>query len=192
MERTKRMAMMVAAAAVWIMGSWVAAQQSSPARVLPIGTQLDLLLPAELTSKTAKADDRFEATTVGEVMQQGQMVIPAGAVAHGFVGSVRASDRTNHQGQMTLAFEELQIGDQSMKLRASIVAVLDPRRRMVTTRAGAPIDLSDPGAPALLVGVVVSDGGSLLAAGGDVLLPVGAVLRVRLDRPIEIKSVRRP
>lgn len=168
-------------------GSLLSAQQA--ARVVPAGTQLDLLLASELTSKSAKVDDRFDAETLGDVKQNGQVVIPSGAVAHGFVGSVRIPNRTDHQGQLTLSFDELRIGEQWFKLRASIVAVLSAKRRPASVRDGAPIDLADPGTMTPLTGVVISPGGSLMSMmSGDVLLPVGAVLRVRLDRPIEIKA----
>jgi hypothetical protein len=179
--------------AVWLLGCSAAAQQSSQARTVPVGALIDLLLKEPLSSKVSKVDDRFETTSVLDVTHQSQVVIPAGAIARGFIGSLRASSRLNHQGEMTLSFYELQIGDQSLKLRATIVAVLDPTRRPPAARAGAPVDLSDRGATQALVGVVVSAAGSLLATnGGDVTLPPGAVLRVRIDRPIEIKGAHVP
>jgi len=174
------------------MSQLATAAPATQLRTAPIGTQLDLLLGSELTSKAAKVDDPFEASTINDVKQGGQVLIPAGAIARGFVGSVRASTQTNHQGQLTLSFDELRIGEQAVKLRASVVAVLNPKRRPSATRDGAPIDLADPGTMSPLAGVVVSPGGSLMSMmAGDVLLPLGAVLRIRLDRAIEIKTTSR-
>jgi len=184
MTRFTMTATMVAAGLV---GGLAMAQQA--ARTVPVGTQLDLLLSTELTSETAKADDRFEASTIADFKQNGQVVIPAGAIAHGFVGSVRAATRANHQGQLTLSFDELLVGEQSFKLRGSVVSVLNPKRRPTSTRDGAPVDLADPGAMPLLATVVVAPGGSINSmTGGNVLLQVGVVLRVSLSRAIEIKT----
>jgi hypothetical protein len=183
---------MAAIGAVWLLGLSAAAQQASQVRTIPVGTQIDLMLKDPLSTKTSKVDDRFEAASVLDVALQSQVVIPAGTMARGFVGSMRTPTRTNHQGEMTLSFYELQIGEQSLKLRATIIAVLDPTRRPSMTRAGAPIDLSDRGVTPQLEGVVVSESGTLLASGGDVTLKPGAVLRVRLDRAIEVKEPHAP
>jgi len=173
--------------AVAVLGGLVTAQQA--ARTIPVGTPIDLMLVSELTSKSAKVDDRFEADTIADIKQNGQVVIPTGAIAHGFIGSVRASSHSDRQGQLTLSFDELQIGEQSVKLRASIIAVLSSKRRPATIRDGAPIDLADPGGLSPATGVVVSPGGSLQSMMvGDVLLPAGAVLRVTLNRPIELPT----
>lgn len=178
---------MAAIGAMWLLGHVAAAQQASPVRTIPVGTQVDLLLKEPLSTKTAKVDDRFEATSVVDVSLQSHVVIPAGTMARGFIGSMRVPTRSNHQGEMTLSFYELQIGEQSLKLRATIVAVLDARKRPAPARPGAPIDLSEVGVTPQLVGVTVSEAGTLYANGGDVTLPPGAMLRIRIDRPIEIK-----
>jgi hypothetical protein len=172
--------------AVAVMGELAAGQQA--ARTVPVGTQIDFMLAKELTSKDAKPDDPFEADSIVDVKRDGQVVIPSGAIAHGFIGSVRAATHANRQGQLTLSFSELQIGEQSVKLRASILAVLNPKRRPAATRDAAPIDLADPGGMSPMTGVIISPGGSLQSMmSGDLVLPVGVVLRVTLDRPIEIR-----
>lgn len=172
--------------AVALMGTLVAAQKAT--RTVPVATELNLMLATELTSKTARPNDRFEADAIVDVKRDGQVVIPAGAVAYGFVGSVRAATPQNHQGQLTLSFDELRIGDQVVKLRASVVALFNPKRRPTATRDGAPVDLADPGAMAPFPGIVISPGGSLNSMiAGDTLLPVGLVVRIRLDRPLELK-----
>ncbi|HEX5070862.1 MAG TPA: hypothetical protein VFV78_11670 [Vicinamibacterales bacterium] len=172
--------------AIALAGALATAQQAI--RTVPVGTQIDLMLATELTSRTARPNDRFEADAIVDVKRGGQVVIPAGAVAYGFVGSVRATTPQNHQGQLTPSFDELRIGDQVVKLRASVVALFNPKRRPDSTRLGAPVDLADPGAMAPFPGVVISPGGSLNSMiAGDVLLPIGVVMRIRLDRALELK-----
>ena len=72
---------------------------------------------------------------------------------------------------------------------ASIVAVLDPRRPGSLSRSGTPpVGIPSDRSNVPLVGVMIGPGGTLLSTnGGDVSLPIGAVLRIRTDRPIEIK-----
>jgi hypothetical protein len=159
--------------------------------VVPAGAVLDLLLQTALSSKTAKADDRFEATNLQNYERQGQVLVPSGVIVRGFVGSVRPSGGTGHQGQMTLSFDDMKIGERSFKVRGTIALVIDPKRPKSATAgiSGATVvgDFSDRSSTPL-TGVFVNAGGTLVSTNGaDLELPVGAVLRIRLDRPIELK-----
>jgi hypothetical protein len=159
--------------------------------VVPAGAQFDLMLQTALSSKTAKADDRFEATNLQNYERQGQVLVASGVSVRGFVGSVRPSGGTGHQGQMTLSFDDMKMGERSFKFRATIALVIDPKKAKSPAAAidGAPVvgDFSDRNVTPL-VGVLVNAGGSLMSTtGADLELPAGAVLRVRLDRPIELK-----
>jgi hypothetical protein len=175
--------------ALTVMAARVATAPQDP--VVPAGAIFDLMLQTALSSKTAKADDRFEATNLQNYERQGQVLVPSGVIVRGFVGSVRPSGGTGHQGQMTLSFDDMKIGERSFKVRATIAIVIDPKRPKSPTSSidGAPVvgDLSDRSMTPL-VGVFVNAGGTLMSTtGADLELPAGAVLRIRLDRPIELK-----
>src|SRR5206468_4986038 len=74
---------------------------------LPVGTELDIRLQTPLNSGTAKVEQRFEATTILDVMNGGDVAIPAGSVVRGFVSSVRAAGKIDRQGSLTLSFGEI-------------------------------------------------------------------------------------
>ncbi len=80
-------------------------QPSGPAEVntsargvIPAGQEMDVRLQSSLSSETAKVEQRFDATTAVDLMQNGRVLVPAGAVVHGVVSAVdpagRLADRT--------------------------------------------------------------------------------------------------
>ena len=158
-----------------------------------VGTQLDVRLQTPLTSHTARAEDRFEATTLLDFTQGKDVVIPAGSVARGFVSSVRAAGKVDRTGSLTLSFDELAVDGHVVRLRASVVKALDPKvsddvqRIGAGAAVGAVIGAILGGGKGALVGVLIGGGGTMASTeGSDVDLPVGTVLRIRVDQPIEV------
>jgi hypothetical protein len=47
---------------------------------MPAGQELDVRLQTTLDSDTAQPEDRFEATTVVDLVQDGRVLVPAGSV----------------------------------------------------------------------------------------------------------------
>lgn len=160
---------------------------------VPVGTQMDVRLQTPLNSGTATVEKRFEATTVLDLTQDSRVVVPAGSVVRGFVSSVNAAGKINRKGSLTLSFDEIRIGNRSTKLRASVVQALDGKMAQDVTRIGAGAAVGAiiggllGGGKGALVGVLVGGGGTMAATeGADVDLPVGTILRIRLDEPLEI------
>src|SRR5687768_2548299 len=56
--------------------------------IIPVGQELDVRLQTPLSSATATAEQRFEATTAVDVMQGNNVLIPAGSIVRGVVSSV--------------------------------------------------------------------------------------------------------
>jgi hypothetical protein len=170
--------------------------QTPPARVIPVGSQFNVVLQKPLDSATAKVDDRFDTGAIEDWTVQGQVVVEIGTTIRGFVSSVRPSNRpvqnreAKGMGQLTLSFNEIVFGERTMKLRASVVAVLDPRRRQDDTRRASTANVvggSDTlGLPAF-TDVVVSAGSIVPVGTGEAKLPVGVVLRIRIDQPLEFR-----
>jgi hypothetical protein len=159
-------------------------------RAVPAGTVIDLGLRTALDSATTNADQRFEATVLTAIESAGQTLVESGAVVRGFVGSVGGLRGQARQAQITLAFTEIDVAGRAARLRATVVDVLDPKRLVAPPRpeigpvVGGRRD-------AQLAGVRVRDGGTVVSTeGGDVKLPAGAVLRVRLDAPIAVSAGR--
>lgn len=160
---------------------------------VPVGTRLDVRLQTTLDSGTAKAEDRFEATTILDFTMGNDVVIPAGTVVRGFVSSVRPAGRLDRKGSLTLSFDEIRFGARSQRLRASITEAIDGKVGEDATRIGAGAIVGGiiggllGGGKGALVGVLVGGGGTIAATeGSDVDLPVGTILRIRLDEALDI------
>ena len=171
------------------------AQAPEPRAVtVPAGTEWLVRLQAPMSSGMVKVDQPFDAGLLRDHVVQGALVVPAGAVARGFVSSVRVAGINKSRGSLTLSFQELRIEDRVIRLRASILEVLDPRMTGDTERVtavavagGGVVTGPMGGGSGALVGVVVAPTGALTAAdGGDVTLPGGTVFRIKLNQPVSV------
>ena len=178
-------------------GQRVAAQPVLPGDAgsvtLPVGTEMDVRLQTPLNSGTAKVEQRFEATTILDVMRGNDMAIPAGSVVRGFISSVRAAGKIDRQGSLTLSFDEIIIDQRRDSLRASVVKALDPKVNDDVSRIGAGAMVGAViggiigGGKGALLGVLVGGGGTIASTeGSDVNLPAGNILRIRLDQPLGV------
>jgi hypothetical protein len=163
--------------------------------VVPVGTEFDVRLQTPLNSGTARAEERFEATTILDYEQGGGVLIPAGSIGRGFVSSVRAAGRIDRRGSLTLSFDEIRIGTSTYRLRASVTQAIDGKAGDDTRRigaaavAGALLGGILGGGKGALVGVLVGGGGTIAATeGADVDLPPGTILRIRIDQPLELAA----
>ena len=179
-----------------VTGMPVAGDEKPIAVVVPVGTEIDMRLQSPLNSGTAKPEQRFEGTTLVDVYLSGNVVIPAGSIIRGFVSSVRPASRIERKGSLTLSFDELRINERSYRLRASVVKALDAKMANDVTTIGAGAVVGGivggiiGGGKGAVVGVLIGGGGTMAATDGtEVDLPLGTVLRIRVDQPIEV-SVR--
>jgi hypothetical protein len=168
-------------------------EKSERAYTVPVGTQLDVRLQTPLNSGTAKVEQRFEATTVADITMNGIAVVPAGTLVRGFVSSVRAAGKLERRGSITLSFDEIRPNDKSLRLRASVEQALDGKMAQDAQRIGAGAVIGGiiggiiGGGKGALVGVLVGGGGTMASTeGSDVDLPLGTLLRIRLDQPLEV------
>ena len=166
---------------------------------IPVGTELDVRLQTPLSSGTARVEQRFEATTVVDYSVNGTVVVPAGSLLRGFVSSVRPAGRVERSGSMTLSFDELRIANRSYPLRASVRQAIDSKMGEDAARIGAGAAVGAivggilGGTRGALLGVLVGGGGTIAATDGtDVDLPVGTILRVRIDQPIDLLATTPP
>ena len=58
---------------------------------IPVGTEVDVRLVTPLTSDTAQVEDRVEATTMVDLYDGNDMIVPAGSVMTGWVTSVNSA-----------------------------------------------------------------------------------------------------
>jgi hypothetical protein len=160
---------------------------------VPVGAEFDIKLQTPLNSGRVKVEDRFEGTTMLDYSIERTVVVPAGSTVRGFVSSVKAAGKIERKGSLTLSFDEIRIGNRAHRLRASVTQALDSKVADDATRIGAGAVVGAiiggllGGGKGALLGVLVGGGGTIAATEGtDVDLPVGTVLRIRVDQPLEI------
>lgn len=160
---------------------------------LPVGTEMDVRLQNPLSSGTAKVEERFEATTIVDLNRANELVIPAGSIARGFVSSVSAAGKLNRKGSLTLSFDQMIINGKRPPMRASLLRVMegqvgdDAKRIGAGAVVGGIIGGMLGGGKGALAGVMIGAGGTVAATeGSNADLPVGTILRIRLDQPLEV------
>jgi hypothetical protein len=166
---------------------------SSPG-VIPVGQEIDVRLQTALSSETATPEQRFEATTVVDVTQDGRVLIPAGSVVRGVVTSVKRPGRVDRVGSLTLSFDQITVRGRNYPLRGMATEVFESggiRDEVGTAGAGAGVGGIVGGiiggVKGAVLGAVIGAGGAIAATEGkDVHLPAGSVIRVRLDQALRV------
>ncbi|OFW14589.1 MAG: hypothetical protein A3F70_06590 [Acidobacteria bacterium RIFCSPLOWO2_12_FULL_67_14] len=162
--------------------------------VIPVGQELDVRLQSGLSSETSTVEQRFEATTVVDLMQNRRELVPAGSVVRGVVSNVKRPGRLDREGSLTLSFDQLVINGREYAIRGMAAQVFESggiREEVGTVGAGAGvggvIGGIIGGIKGAILGAVIGAGGVIAATEGkDVHLPAGAVIRIRLDSPVNV------
>lgn len=158
--------------------------------VLPVGQEFDVRMNNRLSSETSVVEQRFEATTVDDIVQDGRVIVPAGSVVQGVVSSVDPAGRLlDRKGKMTLAFDRLSVRGRDYRIRGSATEVFESGgikdeagTAGVGAGVGGVIGGLLGGVKGAVIGAVVGAGGAIAATDGkDVVIPVGSIVRVRLD-----------
>jgi hypothetical protein len=168
---------------------------SSAYGVIPAGQELDVRLGTTLSSKTAKVEQRFEATTVADVTQNGTALIPAGSIVRGVVSGVDPAGRLDRAGSLTLSFDEMTVRGRTYPMRAMATNVFESggiREEKGTAGigagAGAILGGVLGGLKGAILGAVIGAGGAIAATEGkDIELPAGSIIRIRLDSPVTVR-----
>ena len=179
-------------------GSGTVDQQSSrqPRRgEIPAGQELDVRLDRELSSNTAQVEDRFTATTVADLSQGNDVLIPAGSTVRGVVSAVTNATRTQRKGSLTVAFDQITVRGRSYPMHGTVTQALESEgikgelpRIGAGSAVGAIIGGIIGGAKGALLGVLIGGGGTIAATEGkDVTLPPGTILRVKFDEPLTVR-----
>jgi hypothetical protein len=163
---------------------------------IPSGTELDARLQNTLNSGTAQVEDRFEATTVADVLVDGRVAIPAGSVMRGVVTAVEAGTRTNRTAKMTVSFDQVTINQRSYPMRGTVTEAIQGegiKGELPRTGAGAAVGAVLGGVlggvKGAVLGTIIGAGGTIAATEGkEVELPQGTQLHVRVDSPLQVQA----
>lgn len=165
---------------------------------IPVGKELDVRLQSSLSSGTAKAEQRFEATTVADATQGGKVLIPAGSVVRGVVSDVTPAGRVDRTGSMKLTFDRITVNGQPHPIRAMATQVFrsgglrdDKATAGVGAAAGTVIGGLAGGVSGALVGAAIGAGGAVASTEGkDIELAAGTIVRIRFDSPLDLSGAR--
>jgi len=162
---------------------------------IPAGTELDVRLERALNSGSTQVEDRFSATTMADLYQGNEVLIPAGSMLRGVVSSVTKASRTERKGAMTVAFDQISVNGRTYPIHATVSQALESegiRGEVGKIGAGAGVGAIIGGilggAKGALLGILIGGGGTIAATEGkDVDLPAGTILRVRMEQPVLIR-----
>jgi hypothetical protein len=163
--------------------------------MIPAGQEIDVRLQTTLSSETATPEQRFEATTVVDVTQNGQVLIPAGSTVRGVVTAVERPGRIERVGRLTLSFDRITVRGREYPIRGMATQVFESggiREEVGTAGAGAGVGGVIGGllggVRGALIGAVIGAGGAIAATEGkDVTIPGGSIVRIRFDSPVTIR-----
>jgi len=162
---------------------------------VPAGQEIDVRVEKELNSGTAQVEDRFVATTMVDLYQGNDVLIPAGSTLRGVISSVDKASRTERKGSMTVAFDQISVRRRSYPIHGTVTQALESegiKGEAAKIGAGAGVGAIIGGilggAKGALLGVLIGGGGTIAATEGkDVVLPAGSVLRVKFDQSLLLR-----
>ena len=161
---------------------------------IPSGQELDVRLDRQLSSDTAQVEDRFTATTVADLYQGNDVLIPAGSSVRGVVSSVQNATHTQRKGILTVAFDQITVNGRTYPIHGTVTQALESEgikgevgKIGAGSAVGAILGGIIGGGKGALLGVLIGGGGTIAATEGkDVTLAPGTILRVRLDEPVTV------
>jgi hypothetical protein len=160
---------------------------------VPVGTEIVARLEEPLSSRTARREDRFEATVLNPVVVAGVVAVPAGSSLRGTVRDVQPAERPSRGGRLDLEFGALFLDRDRVDIQGRVVSLDEKASDDRAKKAGLGAVLGGVvgsilgGKEGAVVGVIVGGGGAVVATKGqDIELPAGAIIVVRLDREVVV------
>ena len=162
---------------------------------LPEGTELTVRLEQPLSSRTARVEDRFEATVARPIYVDGRIVVPDGSRVQGTVAVAENAERPARGGKLSLSFDRLLLDDgTSVDLSTRLVQVREDLGSSGTVKQGAIgaaiggiLGRVLGGTKGAIVGVLIGGAGGVISSSGDdVELPEGTIFTLQLDRPVTL------
>ena len=164
--------------------------RSTDALNLPEGTEMQVRLEQSLSSRTARIEDRFEATVARPVYVDGRTVVPDGARVQGTVTVAQRAQRPVRGGKLSLSFDRLLLDDgTTVNLNSRLVQVRDDigsnpsvKNGAIGAVLGGVLGSVLGGRTGGLVGVLLGGaGGAISSNGDDVEIPEGTVFTLQLQ-----------
>ena len=186
----------------------------SAALVLPVGTQIPLVLQNTVNTRNSRAGDQVYFETVYPIIHEGRIVIPVGSYVRGTLTRVKRPGRIKGRGEVHARFDELTLPNgYTVNLAASLANAGtqgneevdrteggvkgeaskgdDARTVIFTTGAGAGLGGMATGrrsgaGTGAAIGAAAGLATVLLTRGKDLVLPRGTTIDISLDRPLPL------
>lgn len=176
------------------------------APVVGEGTRIDLVATDTITSRTHKKGEAITATAASAVADpSGRTVIPAGAVFTGTISDIAPAEHPGGQGRMVFTFNRVSFGGKNYAVQAT----QDTLGTFMKGRGVTAGEAAKVGAGAVIGGIAgrvlggnkkgTAIGAAAGAAAGvgyaaatrdvDIILPAGALVRIVLTAPFELKPI---
>jgi hypothetical protein len=159
---------------------------------LPDGTEIPIRLDQSLSSRSARVEDRVEASVGRSVMQDGVVVLPVGTRVLGTVRAVEKAERPSKGGHLELSFDSVVLDDgRRVDVDARVMSLeeegLDKSKAGLGALIGGILGAVVDGGKGAVIGGILGGGGTIAASRGeDVELPAGTLLTVQLERPMRV------
>ncbi len=163
---------------------------------LPAGTEISVQLEERLSSKTARREDPVTASVFQPVRADGALVLPAGTRVRGVVVDAEPAQRPSKGGRLEIRFDRLDLGSERVDFRGRVVSIGQGGDGGKTAgKAGLGAVLGGVlgsilgGGKGAVVGVILGGTGAVVGTkGGEVDLPAGTILTVRLEEPLRLET----
>lgn len=156
------------------------------------GVRILVRLDEAVSSKTARREDRIEASVFRPVMIGSDIAIPAGTRVRAVVRDVEPAQRPNKGGRLELVFDSLYLDSGRLAIETRVASVGDGAARGKTAEKagigaaiGGVLGAILGGKEGAVIGAVVGGGGAVAGTKGEeVDLPAGTVIAIAVEKAI--------
>lgn len=167
--------------------------------VLPVDTEISVVLDESLGSKTSSTGQTFSATVESPIETEGRTAIPKGARVQGVVKDAKAAGRFKGGAVLALTLTSVTVHDEDYAIQTSAATQITKGKGKRTAAmvgggagGGAAIGAVAGGgkgaAIGALIGAAAGAGGAGFTGNRDITLPAETALSFKLTQPLEIKS----
>ena len=161
------------------------------------GTEFLVRLDQEVSSKTARREDRIEASVADPVRAEGRVALPAGTRVRGIVKRVEPAERPSKEGRLEMEFDAVYLDRERVEMLGRVTALgegsikKDAGKAGIGATLGAVLGGIFAGKEGAVAGAVLGGTGAVVGTRGeDVTLPAGSLVRVRLAKPLVLPPAR--
>jgi hypothetical protein len=165
---------------------------------LPAGTQISVTVAQQLSSKTSKAGDTFDATVASPVSVEGHEVIPAGSAASGTITEAKSLGRFKGQATLGIRLDSVRVDGRTYEVATSTIERAEKGKGKRTAGLiggggglGAIIGGIAGGGKGALIGGLAGAGagtaGSALTGNKDIVIPAETRLTFRLTNSVKVR-----